>query len=159
MDKLEHLKHKNMAKKSLAMRIGELSKASLIPVETIRYFEKEGLLPEPERAPNNYRIYRQHHLERLLLIRNCRAFDMSHAEIHQLIDAAQKKEGCRPINELISEHLLHIDARIEELKALKTQLAKIHERCEQNHEADECTILEDLNQLEPRKWVPNTHLS
>lgn len=143
----------------IKMRIGELAKASLIPVETIRYYEKEQLLPAPERAPNNYRIYRQHHLDRLLLIRNCRAFDMSHAEIHQLIDAAQKKAGCRPINEVISEHLLHIDARIEELIELKGQLTKIYERCQEDHAADECTILEDLNQLEPRAWVPNTHLS
>ena len=59
------------------MRIGELATATGTTVETIRYYEKEGLLPAPERGLNNYRSYGPLQLERLRLIRNCRALDMT----------------------------------------------------------------------------------
>jgi DNA-binding transcriptional MerR regulator len=65
------------------MRIGELAQTAQCSVETIRYNEKEGLLPKPVRSANNYRIYGSNHLRRLLFIRNCRALDMSQKEVHR----------------------------------------------------------------------------
>lgn len=54
------------------MKIGELAKATDCAVETIRYYERENLLPEPARSEGNYRLYTQAHVERLTFIRNCR---------------------------------------------------------------------------------------
>lgn len=141
-------------------RIGELATLSNIPVETIRYYEKEAIIDAPERAKNNYRIYRPHHLKRLLLIRNCRAFDMSLDEVRQIIDATENSDNsCMPINEIIQHHLIHIDQRIKELTALKHELSEIQARCSQNHPADNCSIIDEINQLEPEEKVRSSHLS
>lgn len=59
------------------MKIGELAKLTDCQVETIRYYEREGLLPEPARSEGNYRLYTQAHVERLTFIRNCRSLDMT----------------------------------------------------------------------------------
>ena len=141
-------------------KIGELATISKVPVETIRYYEKEALIDAPERAKNNYRIYRDRHLKRLLLIRNCRAFDMSLDEIRQIILATEKGDtSCLPINEIIQDHLFHIDQRIQELTALKKELGNIQARCGQDHPADNCSIIDEINQLEPEVKAHITHLS
>jgi DNA-binding transcriptional MerR regulator len=67
------------------MKIGELAQVAQTTVETVRYYEKEGLLPETARTAGNFRVYGAAHLERLRFIRNCRALDMSHGEIHTLL--------------------------------------------------------------------------
>ena len=67
------------------MRIGDLAQATLCPVETIRYYEREGLLPAPARSGGNYRLYGTQHVERLRFIRNCRSLDMTHDEIRTLL--------------------------------------------------------------------------
>ncbi len=141
-------------------KIGELALLSKVPVETIRYYEKEAIIDAPERAENNYRIYRPHHLKKLLLIRNCRAFDMSLDEIRQIINATENSDdGCLPINEIIQHHLVHIDQRIQELTALKAELSDIQARCSQNHPADNCSIIDEINQLEPEEKIKSSHLS
>lgn len=140
--------------------IGELATLSRVPVETIRFYEKEKLLAAPERASNNYRIYRFDHLQRLILIRNCRAFDMSLEEIRQVIDATENgDESCLPINEIIQDHLFHIDERIQELTTLKAMLADIQARCTQNHTADNCSIIDEIHQLDPEEKKHHNHLS
>ena len=63
------------------MKIGELAQIAQCTVETVRYYEKEGLLPSPARTAGNFRLYGLGHVERLRFIRNCRALDMSHDEI------------------------------------------------------------------------------
>eukprot|EP01030_Chromulinospumella_sphaerica_P019117 gene19117-18994_t len=72
------------------MKIGELALVAQCTVETVRYYEKAGLLPEPARTPGNFRVYGPEHLERLRFIRNCRALDMSQEEIHTLLNLADQ---------------------------------------------------------------------
>jgi DNA-binding transcriptional MerR regulator len=67
------------------MRIGELAQASGTPVETIRFYEREGLLPTAARTEGNYRIYTPHHAERLAFIRQCRSLDMTLDEVRVLL--------------------------------------------------------------------------
>lgn len=141
------------------MRIGLLSKKSNVPIETIRYYEKEGLLPEPKRAENNYRIYEKRHLERLLFIRNCRAFDMSLEEIKALLEATTlPEESCYSVNEIVTEHIGHIESRIEQLQRLKAHLVAIQARCEQDHTVEECTLVDELNSMEPPITGKKNHL-
>lgn len=153
-------KNSQKAVSNTAYKIGELATMSKVPVETIRYYEKEALIEAPERADNNYRIYRDRHLKRLLLIRNCRAFDMSLDEVRQIISATETGDAsCLPINEIIQDHLFHIDQRIQELTALKKELSNIQARCSQNHPADNCSIIDEIHQLEPEEKEHITHLS
>ena len=67
------------------MKIGELAKAAQTQTETIRFYEREGLLPAAPRTDSNYRSYGQAHVERLTLIRRCRALDMNLDEIRALL--------------------------------------------------------------------------
>ena len=74
------------------MNIGRLSQLTGVSTETIRYYEKEQLMPPAERSANNYRVYNQQHLERLTFIKNCRSFDMTHEEIHQILNEVKKSD-------------------------------------------------------------------
>jgi len=93
------------------MKIGELAKLTDCAVETIRYYERENLLPEPARSDGNYRVYTQAHAERLTFIRNCRTLDMTLEEIRSLLafrDSPQ--DQCESVNALIDEHIHHVKA-------------------------------------------------
>ena len=75
------------------VKIGELAKRTECPVETIRYYEREGLLPPAARSESNYRQYGDVHIERLQFIRHCRSLDMTLDEIQRLLsfrDAPEK---------------------------------------------------------------------
>lgn len=131
------------------MKIGELAKIAKCSAETIRFYEKEGLLPPAARSENNYREYQQSHLERLRFIRNCRAFDMSHEEIRQLLlQVDSHADDCQTVNILLDEHILHIEHRIQELMNLKVQLQTLRQQCQQQQGIDECGIVQGLTNLE-----------
>src|SRR5574337_680669 len=79
------------------MRIAELGRATGVDIETIRYYEKAGLLPTPARTANGYRDYGPTHLERLAFVRHCRALDMPLAEVKRLLDfIAHPASDCSP---------------------------------------------------------------
>lgn len=112
------------------MKIGELAQATRSTVETVRYYEKEGLLPEPQRTERNYRFYGTEHVERLRFIRNCRVLDMTHQEIRTLLQAMdQPAAGCGSVNTLIDAHIQHVEVRIHELLGLQAQLMALRQRC------------------------------
>ena len=75
------------------MKIGELAQIAQTTVETVRYYEKQGLLPETTRTAGNFRVYGVTHQERLRFIRNCRALDMSHEEIRDIFIIVFKPTG------------------------------------------------------------------
>ena len=112
------------------MKIGELAKATDCAVETIRYYEREQLLPEPARTEGNYRQYTQAHVERLTFIRNCRTLDMTLDEIRSLLRLRDSPDdACGSVNALIDEHIEHVQARIDGLVALQEQLVELRRRC------------------------------
>ena len=142
------------------MKIGDLACAVQCPVETIRYYEREGLLPEPGRTGGNYRCYGVEHVARLRFVRNCRALDMTHEEIRSLIGMMdQPGVGCTSVNQLLDEHIEHVDERISELRELKRQLARLRESCKVEKSVDGCGILHGLAAMETtRKGRRSTHL-
>ncbi len=131
----------------MTMRISELASATGTLVETIRYYEREGLLPLPERADNNYRVYGPAHVERLAFVRHCRNLDMTLDEIRVLLrykDAPQ--EHCGEVNALLDEHIGHVAQRIRELRALERALKELRRQCGQTQLARDCGILQELSQ-------------
>jgi Cd(II)/Pb(II)-responsive transcriptional regulator len=89
------------------LRIGELAKRTNCQIETIRYYEREGLLHAPERTDGNYRLYQDAHVERLRFIRQCRSLDMALDEIRTLLrfcDAPEK--NCGEVNGLLDERYI-----------------------------------------------------
>lgn len=134
-----------------ALKIGELAKRTGSQVETIRYYEQEGLLPAPARSDANYRLYGPAHVERLQFIRYCRCLDMTLDEIRSLLafrDAPD--ENCGEVNTLLDQHIEHVTARIKELQALKTQLKDLRSLCQSAEAAKDCRILQTLSTADER---------
>ena len=142
------------------MKIGELAKLANCTTDTVRFYEKEGLLPPPERTEANYRSYHEGHIDRLRFIRNCRALDMTHDEVRTLLAAAdQPATGCGAINALVDEHIMHVNERIEELLELRRQLTSLRERCGGEAAIDECGIMQGLTTMEAMQpKTRTTHL-
>ncbi len=129
------------------MRIGDLAKATAMPVETIRFYEREGLLPEAMRADNNYRVYLPAHQERLAFIRQCRNLDMTLDEIRTLLRLRDgPAEDCAGVNGLLDAHLEHVNQRIRDLRGLQKDLRALRARCTSPHAIAECGILNELAQ-------------
>lgn len=127
------------------MKIGELARRTDCRVVTIRYYEREGLLPEPARSEANYRLYGEAHVERLAFIRHCRALDMTLDEIRVLLDCHDHPDRpCHEADALIDAHLDHVAARIAQLQALEGALQALRARCQGQHSAAECGILDAL---------------
>ena len=131
------------------MKIGELAQAARCSVETIRFYEKAGLLPEPARTEGNYRQYGEAHLDRLRFIRNCRTLDMAHDEIRALLGMVDHPgRDCGPINHLLDEHIEHVDIRLRELQHLREQLLSLREQCGAAQAVDACGIVQGLARME-----------
>ncbi|KAF1052101.1 MAG: HTH-type transcriptional regulator ZntR [Stenotrophomonas maltophilia] len=129
------------------MKIGELARLTGCPVETIRYYEREGLLPAPARTEGNYRQYDAGHVERLSFIRHCRSLDMAQEEIRILLGLRDHPQAdCGTANRLIDEHLHHVEVRIAELQSLQRQLQELRARCNGSGASGDCGILRELEQ-------------
>jgi Cd(II)/Pb(II)-responsive transcriptional regulator len=148
------------------MKIGELARATLTPLETIRFYEREGLLPPAARSDGNYRIYDQQHVQQLTFIRHCRTLDMALNEIRTLLRfKASPQQNCAGVNELLDDHIGHVAQRIRELRSLETQLRALRHQCVEVHAAADCGILKGLSgemvtdrpAPKSRKHVHGTH--
>lgn len=142
------------------MKIGELARAARCSVETVRFYEKAGLLPAPARTAGNYRQYGSQHLGRLRFIRNCRNLDMAHEEIRALLAMIdQPARDCGAINHLLDEHVAHVDMRLHELHDLRAELLRLRDLCRTERAVDDCGIVRGLSRMETVAAQPHaTHL-
>ncbi len=117
------------------MRIGALSRATGVDIETIRFYEKSGLLPGPSRSENGYRDYAQAHLERLAFIRHCRALDISLADIGLLLNSLNSRDAAQlaAVDGLVDAQLARVRARLASMRALEQQLVALKARCDGQH--------------------------
>ena len=142
-----------------AMRIGEFAKVTDCTIETIRYYEREGLLPLSARSGGNYRLYGQAHVAQMRFIRNCRSLDMTHEEIRALLafrDAPERP--CSDVNALLDEHIDHVAIRIRQLETLKRELVELRDQCRNAHTAGDCRIMRSLDRSVRRSDTPkNRH--
>jgi Cd(II)/Pb(II)-responsive transcriptional regulator len=130
---------------SYSLKIGELAKRTGCLVETIRYYEREGLLLEPARSEGNYRLYTDIHVERLQFIRHCRVLDMTLEEIRNLLKFRDTPdENCSQVNALLDEHIEHVSNRIKELRFLQKDLRRLRNLCERAQAVKDCRILQSL---------------
>jgi Cd(II)/Pb(II)-responsive transcriptional regulator len=127
------------------MKIGQLAAATGTQAETIRYYEREGLLPQAARSEGNFRLYDNRHVEQLAFIRHCRCLDMTLDEIRVLLkykDAPQ--ERCDAVDHLLDAHIGHVADRIRELQALEQELRTLRAACTTDRVAADCGILDGL---------------
>ena len=128
----------------MPLKIGELAKATDTQVVTIRYYEKEGLLRQPERTGSGYRLYSQDDVERLHFIRRCRQHGMSLDEIRDLLAFRDSPApSCAWVNELVERHIARVEEQIASLETLKAHLEALRHACSGDH-GHTCGIIDSL---------------
>ncbi|MCK6422472.1 MAG: Cd(II)/Pb(II)-responsive transcriptional regulator [Aquabacterium sp.] len=143
------------------MRIGDLAESTGTAVETIRFYEREGLIPAAQRADNNYRVYTAAHAERLAFIRHCRNLDMTLDEIRTLLRLRDApSQDCGEVNALLDEHIGHVTHRIHELRTLQKELKALRARCGTPHAIEQCGILNELDTAAAQSTsaLPHRHI-
>jgi DNA-binding transcriptional MerR regulator len=121
------------------MFIGELADALGVPTETVRFYERRGLLPEPARAANGYRIYDDSTLARLRFIRSAQTAGLTLAEIGGIVETRDNGTApCTHVTELLEAKLEEVRDRQRQLAALETEIEALIER---SHHLDptDCT--------------------
>jgi DNA-binding transcriptional MerR regulator len=126
------------------MKIGELSRATGTNIETIRYYERIGLLPAPDRTAANYRSYGDAHRSRLSFVRHSRDLGFTIEEIRSLLDLSDDPaRDCGEADRIATAHLEQVEAKIAQLALLRDELARIVGRCRGGVAAD-CRVIEAL---------------
>jgi len=128
------------------LSIGDLARATNTKVETIRYYERIGILPPPPRTDSgNYRAYAAKHLNRLSFVRRARELGFSLERVRELLDLSDQKErSCEAVDAIARDHLSEVERKIEDLAALRRELQDLIDRCRHDTVA-ECRIIEALS--------------
>lgn len=127
-----------------ALRIGDLARITETKVETIRWYEKQGLIPSPGRTSGNYRAYDTAALARLSFIRRARDLGFSLDQVRALLGlASDKTSDCAEVDVLAQQHLNEIDRKIADLTALRSELSGLLASCKGGTIA-KCRIIETL---------------
>lgn len=126
------------------MRIGELARTCDCPVETIRYYERIGLLPQAVRLANGYRSYKDTHRKWLLFILRSKELGFSQDEVRRLTDLAhQEKPDCADVHELLEEHVNDVRKRVRELRRMERALVRLKTQC-QDGTLNDCPVIDEL---------------
>ncbi|MDG5746873.1 helix-turn-helix domain-containing protein [Qipengyuania sp. XHP0207] len=126
------------------MRIGELAIATGTKAETIRYYEREGILPAADRTDSNYRDYSDNHLAALTFVRRARQLGFSMAQVRELLALSDRVDNpCQVVDELVREQLEEVEQKILDLSSLRDELRLMLRSCEANR-IGECRIVESL---------------
>jgi Cu(I)-responsive transcriptional regulator len=126
------------------MKIGELATATTTKVETIRYYEKIGLLSPPARSVSNYRSYGSDHLARLSFIRRARYLGFTLEAVRELLTLSDDNDqSCDAVDHIATAHLAEVQRKIADLSALQSELTRVLGSCRHGTIAD-CKIIESL---------------
>lgn len=153
-----------MRESSDVRRIGALAAASGVTVDTLRYYEREGLLPPADRTAGGFRLYTKEIAQRLRFIKQARQLGLTLREIRQLVEP--DNSCCSAMREVIAARLTDVEAKLKELSAFRRTLKHALDRCEENraHAQDEaCPVAHRLEMEQQRvpatKPVPDRPLS
>jgi DNA-binding transcriptional MerR regulator len=127
------------------LSIGHVGEATATKVETIRYYERIGLLPKPDRTGGNYRSYASEHVHRLAFIRRARELGFSIEDVREMLDLAGHRERpCSGIDQIAARHLAMIEGKIATLKRLRRELRDTLAACAGGLVA-ECRVVQALS--------------
>lgn len=128
------------------LTIGQLARAAGSDVETIRYYERRGLLAEPPRGRNGYRLYPAVAAERLRFIQRAKALGFSLAEVADLLRLQDADADRGEVKQLTQQKLADLDHRLADLQRMRSVLARAEERCSGEGPVGNCPIIEALNE-------------
>ena len=124
------------------LTIGRLAREGGCKVQTIRYYEQIGLMPEPARTEGNQRRYGPQHAQRLAFIRHARELGFPLEAVRELLSLSDDKDrSCAAADAIAKDHLVAVERRIARLNALKTELERMIEQCRGGSIAD-CRVIE-----------------
>ena len=126
------------------MKIGELAARTQCDVQTIRYYEREGLLEAPERDASGYRRYADRHLQRMQFIRHCRSLAVPLSDVRRLLAfAAAPERSCGDVDQMLDGHIAEVQRQRKALMSLERQLVALRKRCD-GDASHPCAILESF---------------
>ena len=127
------------------MTIGQLALRSGVGVETIRYYERRGLLSQPERPTEGYRRYTEDGVRRIHFIKRAQKLGFALEEIDELLALrVESKSQCADVRHYAEEKITDIDERLKTLRGMKKALQGLVKVCSQSKKTEECPILESL---------------
>jgi len=129
------------------LKIGELAQRAGVNVDTVRYYERSGLLPAPARRPSGYRAYDADTVRRLRFIRRAKGLGFTLGEIEALL-AISAQRDVRAVKRATQRKLADVEQRLTELRRVRDALAGLVEHCPGHGRADACPILAALNDEE-----------
>jgi len=128
-----------------AITIGKLASRGGVNVQTIRYYERSGLLLKPSRTASGYRLYTDDAVRRLSFIRQAQLLGFSLSEIQELLSLRmQAGTTCADIRQRARQKIAAVDEKIEDLQQIKGALTKLAAACRGNGPTSDCPILEAL---------------
>lgn len=131
---------------STEFTIGKLASQTGVNIETIRYYEKESILPAPPRTEGGHRLYGEGHLKRLMFVRRSRELGFSLDEIRELLRLVDEKTyTCAEIAALSQKHLDNVTAKIKDLKKIERHMKDMLAQCSKDN-APDCAILDVLSE-------------
>ncbi len=128
------------------MRIGELARKAGVGVETVRFYEREGLLQEPPRRESGYREYSPETLVRLRFIRHAKALGFSLPEIQGLLSLRRSETPCGEVQQRIQAKIEDVHEKIRSLQQIETLLKELAASCGAGNGAGDCPVLDVLEQ-------------
>jgi len=135
-----------MASQQSEFYIGTVAEKTGVKVETIRYYEKAGVIRPPVRGKNGYRLYSMEHVERLEFVKRCRALGFSLGRTSSLLSLSDSSERtCKEVSEIAEERLNEVRAKIADLRRMETVLKKFVEACPRNANS-QCPIISALSE-------------
>lgn len=127
------------------LSIGAMSERTGVNIETIRYYERIGLIPAPPRSTGGHRLYQKEHLQRLSFMRRSRELGFSLDEIRTLLAMVDGGYSCAEVQALALRHLADIRAKIVDLRALEDTLKTVSDQCS-GDTAPACPVIEALSE-------------
>ncbi len=126
------------------LTIGKVAQQTRCNIETIRYYERESLLPAPQRTPGGHRLYNESMIKRLVFIRRSRELGFSMAEVRQLLSVVDGDVvSCEKVKGIAENHLHDIKTRIADLRKMQRILGELSQQCS-GENVPECPIIEAL---------------
>ena len=133
----------------VGLMIGELAKLTGVTAETIRYYEREKVIPRPKRVGSGkYRRYEQSDADRLRFVKRARNLGFSLEDVRELLLLAESNPAkpCGNVNEIARSHIAAVDEKISRLTLLRAELAQLTDECDPNAAIANCRLLSALNQ-------------
>ena len=128
----------------------ELAKAGGVSVETLRFYEREGLLPDPPRSRSGYRQYGPRHVERVRFVVRAKGLGFTLREIRELLELSDEPTGkCEEVRVKASAKIEDVLSKIDQLEAVKSALETLVTRCESEGSPEKCPILSALTDKTP----------